>query len=262
MAEIDLTDQIQILQQRMQDTKIPGIAGTLIGNQRINVHVGISDTEQIIIGIITEDKTVKSIAVAEVKDPTLDVYTTLKTVQKIIKAENSLGQLKKSISGKEITYTAHGALNTVKFNSALILFKWFGPNPEAEEETVVENETVASESIEEPTIEETPVVEEINETVSAPPTEERETVHTMPLVGVGFPENVFTIKVGDTIEWKNEREGLRYDKAMIVGTRLCSRVKSPLYSIGESYKYTFTQKGTCLIVDGVYTTEILKLTIE
>ena len=72
-AETDFTDQIQELQQGLQGTAIPGIAGTLIGNQRINIHVGISDNEQIVLGIVTEDKTIKSIAIAEVKGPTLEV---------------------------------------------------------------------------------------------------------------------------------------------------------------------------------------------
>src|SRR3989338_7194749 len=131
-AETDFTDQIQELQQGLQGTAIPGIAGTLIGNQRINIHVGISDNEQIVLGIVTEDKTIKSIAIAEVKGPTLEVYTTEQTVKKVLNSENPIGQLKKSLSGKEITYKIHGLGNKIKFGSGVILFKWFGPSDPGE----------------------------------------------------------------------------------------------------------------------------------
>ncbi len=262
-AELDLTDQIQELQQDLQGTEIPGIAGTLIGNQRINIRVGISDTEQITIGIIAEENKIKSVAVAEVKDPTLEVYTTEQTVQKILAAENPLSQLKKSLSGKEITYAVRGWFNKIKFNSVVILFKWFGPSAEAVAFTennslnLSVSEPVEPESVE---IEEELVTESEVESTAQP--EERETVHTIGLVEVGFPVKDITLQVGDTLVWNNERQGLRYDKAMILGTQKCARAKSPLYGVGGSYNYTFTQKGACLIVDGVYTTEMMTVIVE
>ena len=79
-------------------------------------------------------------------------------------------------------------------------------------------------------------------------------------VGFGLPE--VRIKVGETVAWKNEREG-RQTKAMVLGTQWCSAiVKSRLFGPGEVYRATFTKAGTCTVVDGMYTTEIMKVIVE
>ena len=79
-------------------------------------------------------------------------------------------------------------------------------------------------------------------------------------VGFGVPE--VRIKVGETVAWKNEREG-RQPKAMVLGTQWCSTiVRSRLFGPGEVYRATFTKAGTCTVVDGMYTTELMKVIVE
>lgn len=83
---------------------------------------------------------------------------------------------------------------------------------------------------------------------------------TLTDVGFGIPE--VTIKVGETVAWKNEREG-RQTKAMVLGTQWCSGiVRSKLFGPGEVYRATFDKAGTCTVVDGMYTTELMKVIIE
>ncbi len=83
---------------------------------------------------------------------------------------------------------------------------------------------------------------------------------TLTDVGFGVPE--VRIKVGETVAWKNEREG-RQTKAMVLGTQWCSTiVKSSLFGPGEVYRATFNKAGACTVVDGMYTTEMMKVIVE
>lgn len=83
---------------------------------------------------------------------------------------------------------------------------------------------------------------------------------TLTDVGFGVPE--VRIKVGETVAWKNEREG-RQQKAMVLGTQWCSSiVRSTLFGPGEVYRATFNKVGTCTVVDGMYTTELMKVIVE
>jgi len=81
------------------------------------------------------------------------------------------------------------------------------------------------------------------------------------LIDGGFDISELTINVGDTVEWINVRDG-RMDKALIVGVQRCSRVKSSIYHSGESFSYTFAEPGTCVIVDGIFTTQLMKVIVE
>ena len=99
--------------------------------------------------------------------------------------------------------------------------------------------------------------------VDVPPVVELEPQSTYVILdGVGFGEvKEVKIKVGETVAWKNEREG-RQQKAMVLGTQWCAFVKSGFFNPGEVYRATFNKAGTCTIVDGMYTTELMKVIVE
>jgi len=80
------------------------------------------------------------------------------------------------------------------------------------------------------------------------------------LDGVGFGVKEVKIKVGETVAWKNEREG-RQQRAMVLGTQWCAFVKSGFFNPGEVYRVTFNKAGTCTVVDGMYTTELMKVIV-
>ena len=88
--------------------------------------------------------------------------------------------------------------------------------------------------------------------------EDQPTLHRVKISEFGFDPQELNVKVGDSIEWVNSRKA----KAMVVGIRACSYLKSPVFSNGDSFEYETTKADTCTIVDGVYTKVLpMKLTI-
>ncbi len=81
------------------------------------------------------------------------------------------------------------------------------------------------------------------------------------LIEGGFEAPEVRIKIGETVAWKNEREG-RQPRAMVLGTQWCSFVRSGIFGPGEVYRASFNRTGTCTIVDGMYTTETMKVIVE
>jgi len=117
-----------------------------------------------------------------------------------------------------------------------------------------------SEEPQESVVEQLPEQVEVEQVV-----EEVETVgvtHTIKFVGKNFePENL-TVKVGDTVVWQNDRNVTSLNKAMVVGTQKCSYLKSPILESGETFEWTFTEPGTCKIVDGYLTSNFGKVIVE
>ena len=88
--------------------------------------------------------------------------------------------------------------------------------------------------------------------------EDQPTLHRVKISELGFDPQELNVKVGDSIEWVNARKA----KAMVVGIRACSYLKSSVFSNGDSFEYETTKADTCTIVDGVYTKVLpMKLTI-
>ncbi len=87
------------------------------------------------------------------------------------------------------------------------------------------------------------------------------TGHVVQLVNTGFEVPEITIKAGDTVTWKDVRSN-SLTEGMIVGTQKCSKVKSKVFDTGEEFSYTFTESGKCTIVDGIYTTQMMKVIIK
>lgn len=116
-----------------------------------------------------------------------------------------------------------------------------------------ENSTLEQEPLEEEVVvEEAPIVEELqNRTIS----------HYVNLIEGGFEVPEITIKVGETVAWKNEREGY-VSKAMVLGTKQCQPIRSGMFGPGEVFRWTFTKAETCIIADGIYTTETMKVIVE
>lgn len=118
--------------------------------------------------------------------------------------------------------------------------------------------------VEIPEIEEVPEeIEDIPAAEEAEPSPEEPSgpkTHLVKVIDGGFEVSTLKIKVGDTVEWKNVREG-RYKIGFIIGNRNCKEIKSKLFSAGESFSWTFTEEGTCYISDGIYTTQFMKVKV-
>lgn len=93
-------------------------------------------------------------------------------------------------------------------------------------------------------------------------TEEPKSVtHTVKMTAEGFSPDKLYIKAGDTVVWKNTRSGT-INKAMIIGVRECSKVRSGFFKPGESFSWTFDTAMTCTIADGIMTTKESKVYVE
>lgn len=93
--------------------------------------------------------------------------------------------------------------------------------------------------------------------ISAPQTQ----TYTVNVVDTGFEVPEIRINVGDTVAWQNVREG-KLSKALILGTYQCARIRSGFFFPGEVFTWTFDKPMTCLIVDGIYTTQSMSVVVE
>jgi hypothetical protein len=119
------------------------------------------------------------------------------------------------------------------------------------EPTLSEVEEVSIEEPEE-------VVEEVPEEQIIPEGPRTRKIH---LIDGGFSSSALTIRVNDTVLWKNVREG-RYNMALVLGNRECRDVKSSLFYLGDSYNFTFTEPMKCWVSDGIYTTQAMEITVS
>ena len=103
-----------------------GFAGNLIGNERINVYITKEDNSTFIVGVVTEDKKIKSISEGEIEKPTLKVYTDEKTLNEIQFSDDNIKFLKKAIDEKKISYKAVGFGKKIKFGFMTFFGKLFG----------------------------------------------------------------------------------------------------------------------------------------
>lgn len=85
--------------------------------------------------------------------------------------------------------------------------------------------------------------------------------HIVKMTADGFSPDKLYIKAGDTVTWKNTRSGT-INKAMIIGVRECSKVRSSFFNPGESFSWTFDKPVTCTIADGVMTTTESRIFVE
>ena len=281
------TELIESLSKDLEGQELPGALGMLFGDNQINVHLTTAEGV-VVVGVVTEDNTVKSLSPGEVEDPSLNFYLDEAALMQIQKSEEPLASLQKALDGGQIKYKPVGLLNKIKFaflsvfSNITSLFisdekdsdaeelhkeeiveaakadEVTAPVVEEEEDTNAEQETSETEAQETSKNQLTgEVVSEIAEKV----TETEKAEHTVFLTEKGFEPAEITIAVGDTVTWENLREG-KINQGMVIGVRQCRDVKSGLLKSGQSYSFTFTEKGTCVIVDGILTTTQSEIDVE
>ncbi|PIN76604.1 hypothetical protein COV17_01845 [Candidatus Woesearchaeota archaeon CG10_big_fil_rev_8_21_14_0_10_36_11] len=280
VALADFNTDFQDIKANSEGQQLTGPVGTLFKNVNMNIYIEQTTGEELVVGIVIEDKVITSINLEELENPSLNVYTTESAIQEMSTSKDLLLAVKEAVAEEKITYNAVGFFNKIKF-AVLSLFLNFDGDNEVEEsnddgnifvqETSDEN-TISSTVDADDDINELENVDETeNEEIDEPNVDadvEEEAVdeglpktHVIEMTGIGFGKDVLTINVGDTVEWKNSRNG-GYTNAMVIGTMWCRDVKSSIFEPGLSYQYTFTETGTCTIVDGIFTTETMKVVIE
>ncbi len=160
-----------------------------------------------------------------------------------------------SCTSKETaTNTTSEAVTAAAVQEATPTLPETSTEPTAEPATTIEPVTEpASEPAAEP-------VEEIAAPGTEIPLDSGET-YVVNLIDGGFEVPEITIKAGDTIVWQNVREK-HPTKAMIVAVQPCAKVKSSVFLPGSTFKWKFEEPVRCTIVDGIFTTQAMKVIVE
>ncbi len=258
----------------VEGQKLPGPVSALFNNQNINIELTLADGSATTYGIVTKSSKVQTAQVGALDKPTLIVKTTEATVTKIQDSDNQLATLQASLKDGSISYTAVGFVNKVKFGMSSFFVKIASLFSSKKESTVLED--TADEEKKEDFVE---PVEETVEDVEKTKDEEVEDTETgdeeveviedtedlsNPTVEItkkGFDPKELTVKVGETVTWKNVRSG-SLNKAMIIGTGGCIGAKSKLLFPEETYSYKFDRAMRCTIVDGFTTTTVSTVIVE
>jgi len=246
--------------REMQGEELPEPLKKLFGDMKINFYIDDQGNETIL-NLRTEEGKLKELEVGELEDPDMKFYGDKETVENILKAENPLMALKEGIDAGTVEYKAVGLVNKIKFSFVSMFAKigsWFGDGEDEGNE--ITGETITEIVDEEPEVIFDKLVEEEEEAIVAEETGLKR--HLVKLIDGGFDTVELKIKVGDIVEWKNLRTNPSFNKALIVGAQKCSKIKSSLFLPGESFEWTFDEKGTCLIVDGIYTTQVMRVIVE
>jgi predicted nucleic acid-binding protein/plastocyanin len=268
IAQSDVANMMQEVGFELQGTKVPAPLNKIFGDERVNVHIEIGD-ETVIMALITKKGVVDQIAAAEVKNPTLNVYTSESALAKIMMSSNQLSALKRAIDNGDVRYKAVGFVQKVKFFFVNFLLKVTGGLDSEDAEDFRDDEiadffrTVEAEGLEDEEPSDSSedsgddeVIEDLPlEVISGP------TTHEVLLNNEGFAETDIEINVGDTVVWKNGRTG-SVKKALIIGTKKCRAAKSKVYNPGEQYSYTFTEPQLCVIAGGIFTKSEMKIRVS
>jgi len=286
----ELTDSLEKSKLELVGQELPDSLAIMLGDERINVHVELQNEGEIVVAIVTENDKLIQLDFNTLDDPGLNVYIDDETLEKIQTSDNQLGELQQALDNGKLTYKAVGFFNKIKFAMVSMFVKMTGGFAEdykksdlAENVVVVEDNSKDEEEVSEGTTEETiekelevkeeSLEEEVNneliEKVESTNEKEVEEIKTenvkkdqiVEITDDGFSPDVLNIKSGETIIWKNVRDG-QFKKSMIVGAQKCIKVRSEFYQPGEEFSWTFTEPLKCTIVDGMVTTQTMKIIVE
>ncbi|MBI2151234.1 hypothetical protein HYU21_00730 [Candidatus Woesearchaeota archaeon] len=260
LTEDYLQTVIQNIAAETQGQALPAPVDRFFGNERINVRITETSGNVLTVAIITKEGKIDNIAIAEAKDQTIEVYTTSETLAQILNSQNQMQALAQNWKDEKITYKAIGFKNKIKFMVLSFLINRAASkaaeNGDLAPTQIVEKSKVIPEKKKEEVKADVPVEQPVEAPVeSAPKT------HEVLLIETGFEMTKLEIKVGDTITWKNIRTEKPL-KGMVLGSLACAKIRSPIFMPGESFSWTFTKKETCTIVDGIYTTQSMKVVVE
>ena len=274
---VDVEAEIMKIQSQLIGLELTGPIGTLFGDEKINVHLARASGDELVVGIITEKKKVKAVNLNAVADPSLEVYTEMKTMAVILVSEKPLLQLQKSLSEKKVTYKAVGLWHKLKFvflDTFVNLLKDVDVASIPEEDvTIIEGSAVSEKA------RDTPVVVDTSSNAGSTDDEKKDTesgltgavvapslpeqvIHSVEMTGFGFSPEILTINAGDKVVWKNVRSSGSVRNAMIIGTQKCQRVRSPGFANGESFEWTFSEPLKCTFVDGFMTTKSSRIVVN
>lgn len=140
IANDSIVQELVDLGEKLKGTELPGVAGKIFGNQRINLHIKQENGDEAVAGIIIKDSIFKEITSESLEKATMNMYTDEKVIRKIIKSDQPLQDLVNAIENGDIKYKAVGIFNKIKFGIISIFSKIF---TRAHQPAAEQNETEA-----------------------------------------------------------------------------------------------------------------------
>jgi len=287
-AQSEFLNGLDMMREQVIGQQISGPMGSLLKDQRIDVHITLESGEEVIMGVVMEDKRIKAMAMSAVKEPTLDIYIYEKVLKDVSNSDNPLSILKQAMKDGTFDYKAVGFFNKVKFGLGSVFTKIaasFSGSDDTEDQTAEQNQQ--TEQNQEQNREDNSATEQQNQEneqnqeqqqeqteeqnqeqsnsptgaiVVEPEVEEGPENHVVKLIDGGFEVPEIKIKVGDSVQWQNVRTRSP-QKAMIIGAQLCREVRSQYFLPGESYVFQFDEPQSCIIVDAIYATQTMKVVV-
>lgn len=105
--------------------QVPGLIVALVGGERINLHITAQE-ETVIYGFVLKGAKIKDYQEGGIEDPTLEVFTSMETIDAIRTAENPQKRAVRALNSDEITYRTTGIVNRIKFGVMTAMMKIFG----------------------------------------------------------------------------------------------------------------------------------------
>lgn len=101
---------------------LPGFVKSLIGDQRINLHLTI-DGQNETIAIVMEGIQIKNTSEEALDDPSLEVWLSQEAIRQIMESDAPVEEFSTKLQNGEIAYQVNGTGNKVMFWVARNLFK-------------------------------------------------------------------------------------------------------------------------------------------
>lgn len=102
--------------------KVPWVVKQIIGNERINVYLTLNNKEVITVSGTTQNAKIISAQVGAIENPTLNIYITEQTINRLRSKEITMQQ---AIETKEIRYESQRIRTSIKAWFAKRILKYF-----------------------------------------------------------------------------------------------------------------------------------------
>ena len=87
-------------------------------------------------------------------------------------------------------------------------------------------------------------------------------LYSVAITDTGFVPERLDLRPGDSVIWTNERGDSKIKKAALTGTVSCFELKSPFLEDGDTFSYTFEERGDCTVVDIIAIGYVMNIRIE
>ncbi len=115
-------ESVALMAAQYVGQELPKPLAAIMGNERIQCIVSMNDGGDFLMFVVTKEGKVESVDVNEGTDPTLKVFSSQATIEKIIISDDQANAL----DSEEIRYEAVGFFNSIKFGALSIIAKIMG----------------------------------------------------------------------------------------------------------------------------------------